>query len=151
MNNLTQVKHFIAGVGFSAAADSEHCPFYERDIHVACVRVYVNAVDFAHSDRSEDGTRVYAKTMDGELVAVDATSPDFRELWTVDMGLGYDHAPCIVAERDSMGVMYRSGATTITLSGVTAGTTFPGPSMLAFLPLFHAQRRRPVRASMQRR
>ena len=54
--------------------------------------------------RSEDGTRVYAKTMDGELVAVDATSPDFRELWTVDMGLGYDHAPCIVAERD--GVVY---------------------------------------------
>ncbi len=51
MNNLTQVKHFIAGVGFSAAADSEHCPFYERDIHVACVRVYVNAVDFAHSER----------------------------------------------------------------------------------------------------
>ena len=47
---------------------------------------------------------MYAKTMDGELVAVDATSPVFSELWTVDMGLGYDHAPCIVAERD--GVVY---------------------------------------------
>lgn len=54
--------------------------------------------------RSEDGTRVYAKTMDGELVAVDATVPDFKELWTLDMGLGYDHAPCIVAESD--GVVY---------------------------------------------
>jgi len=42
--------------------------------------------------------------MDGELVAVDATTPDFKELWTVDMGIGYDHAPCIVAERD--GVVY---------------------------------------------
>ena len=54
--------------------------------------------------RSADGRAVYAKTMDGELVAVDATSPVFSELWTVDMGLGYDHAPCIVAERD--GVVY---------------------------------------------
>lgn len=54
--------------------------------------------------RSADGKRVYAKTMDGELVAVDATAPDFKELWTLDMGLGYDHAPCIVAESD--GVIY---------------------------------------------
>ena len=53
---------------------------------------------------SEDKTRVYAKTMDGELVAVDAQSPMFKELWTVDMGLGYEHAPCIVLEKD--GVVY---------------------------------------------
>jgi len=53
---------------------------------------------------SEDGTTAYAKTMDGELVAVDVTAAKFRELWTVDMGLGYDHAPCIVAEKD--GVVY---------------------------------------------
>ena len=52
--------------------------------------------------RSAAGTRVYAKTMDGELVAVDATVPEFKELWTVDMGLGYDHAPCIVAESDGV-------------------------------------------------
>ena len=53
---------------------------------------------------STDGRRVYAKTMDGELVAVDATVPDFHELWTLDLGLGYDHAPCIVAEAD--GIVY---------------------------------------------
>ena len=53
---------------------------------------------------SEDGKTVYAKTMDGELVAVDATSPAFSELWTLDMGLGYEHAPCIVLEKD--GVVY---------------------------------------------
>ena len=53
---------------------------------------------------SEDGTRVYAKTMDGELIAVDATTPDFKKLWVVDMKLGYEHAPCIVAEKD--GVVY---------------------------------------------
>lgn len=53
---------------------------------------------------SADFTRIYAKTMDGELVAVDATVPEFKELWTVDMGIGYDHAPCIVLEHD--GVVY---------------------------------------------
>lgn len=64
---------------------------------------------------SEDGKTVYAKTMDGELVAVDATSPDFKELWTVDLGLGYEHAPCVIAEHD--GYIYtgsRSGLVTIT-------------------------------------
>ncbi len=64
---------------------------------------------------SVDGSRVYAKTMDGELVAVDTTTPGFHELWTVDLGLGYDHAPCIVAEHD--GYIYtgsRRGIVTIT-------------------------------------
>ena len=54
--------------------------------------------------RSEDGTRVYAKTMDGELVAVDATTGEFKKLWVVDLKLGYEHAPCIVAEKD--GIVY---------------------------------------------
>ena len=53
---------------------------------------------------SEDGKKVYAKTMDGELVAVSTEGNIFNELWTVDMGLGYEHAPCIVVEKD--GVVY---------------------------------------------
>lgn len=53
---------------------------------------------------SEDGRRAYAKTMDGELVAVDTTSDTFAPLWVVDMGLGYEHAPCIIAEKD--GIVY---------------------------------------------
>lgn len=53
---------------------------------------------------SADGGLVYAKTMDGELVAIDATVPDFKEAWLVDMGLGYEHAPCMVVEQD--GVVY---------------------------------------------
>lgn len=48
---------------------------------------------------SHDGKRIYAKTMDGELVAIDATSDTFNELWITDLGLGYDHAPCIVLEQ----------------------------------------------------
>lgn len=54
---------------------------------------------------SNDGKRVYAKTMDGELVAVDAVSCEFNELWMVDMQLGYEHAPCIIAE-DKTGNIY---------------------------------------------
>lgn len=53
---------------------------------------------------SDDGNRVFAKTMDGELAVIDASVPEFKSISTVDMGLGYDHAPCIVAERD--GVIY---------------------------------------------
>lgn len=47
---------------------------------------------------SNDGKRVYSKTMDGELVAVSSEGREFKELWIVDMTLGYEHAPCIVAE-----------------------------------------------------
>ena len=47
---------------------------------------------------SEDGTRVYAKTMDGQIVAVSTTDNEFKLLWNVDAGLGYEHAPCIVLE-----------------------------------------------------
>lgn len=78
--------------------------------------------------QSQDGTKVYAKTMDGELVAVDATSPSFKELWTLDLGLGYEHAPCVVVERD--GYIYtgsRRGLVTITCAD--------GPELIAVLPL----------------
>lgn len=53
---------------------------------------------------SEDGSRIYAKTMDGELIAVSTEGEHFEELWITDLGIGYDHAPCIVAERD--GIVY---------------------------------------------
>lgn len=48
--------------------------------------------------RSTDGRVVYAKTMDGELLAMDATSDEYRLLWKTDAELGYEHAPCIVLE-----------------------------------------------------
>lgn len=51
---------------------------------------------------SSDGKAVYAKTMDGELVAVAAEGDSFNELWTVDLGLGYEHAPCVVAEANGL-------------------------------------------------
>ena len=46
---------------------------------------------------SEDGRVAYAKTMDGELVAM-STGDSYELLWKGDAGLGYEHAPCIVLE-----------------------------------------------------
>ena len=51
---------------------------------------------------SEDGTKVYAKTMDGELAVIDATDSDFKMLKLIDLKLGYEHAPCIIAEKNGI-------------------------------------------------
>ena len=48
---------------------------------------------------SADGKVAYAKTMDGELVAM-STGDRYEFLWKVDLGFGYEHAPCIVLEHD---------------------------------------------------
>lgn len=77
---------------------------------------------------SEDGSRIYAKTMDGELVAVDATAPEFKELWTIDLGLGYEHAPCVIVEKD--GYIY-----TGSLKGKVTVTRADNHELLASLPL----------------
>lgn len=79
-----------------------------------------NSVKYRESlGHSADLTRVYAKTMDGTLVAVDATSDHFQMLWEVDLGLGYEHAPCIVAEAD--GIIY-AGSRRGIISAVDAAT-----------------------------
>ena len=76
---------------------------------------------------SADRKRIYAKTMDGELVAVDATASEYKELWKTDLGIGYEHAPCLVVEHD--GVVYVGSRRGI-LSMV-----HPEGAMLASLPL----------------
>ena len=47
---------------------------------------------------STDGMVAYAKTMDGTLVAM-STGDKYQFLWEVDLGFGYEHAPCIILER----------------------------------------------------
>lgn len=66
--------------------------------------------------------------MDGELVAVDATTPEFKELWTLDLGIGYEHAPCIVLEKD--GYIYAGSR-----RGIVTITRADGPELIATLPL----------------
>lgn len=53
---------------------------------------------------SEDKKKAYAKTMDGELVCVEIRPDRHNFLWKTDLTLGYEHAPCIVAERN--GIVY---------------------------------------------
>ncbi len=77
---------------------------------------------------SADGKTVYAKTMDGELIAVDATADEYKLLWVVDMGLGYEHAPCIVAECD--GVVYAGSR-----RGIVTAIDSKEKKMLWSLPL----------------
>lgn len=54
---------------------------------------------------SEDGTRVYAKTMDGKILAIDATVPERKIKW-ISSGedMGYELTPTIVVEKS--GVVY---------------------------------------------
>lgn len=54
---------------------------------------------------SEDGATVYAKTMDGNIIAIDATLPERRIKW-VSSGenMGYELAPTALVEKD--GVVY---------------------------------------------
>jgi outer membrane protein assembly factor BamB len=64
-------------------------------------RHHDNAVKVRESlGLSEDGSRAYAKTMDGTIVAFDTHSDDYHQLWDTDCGFGYEHAPCIVLEKD---------------------------------------------------
>ncbi|MGL5318725.1 MAG: PQQ-binding-like beta-propeller repeat protein [Bacteroidales bacterium] len=53
---------------------------------------------------SEDGKRVYAKLMDGELLAVSTEGSVYRDLWCTDMGIGYEHNPCPNVEKN--GIVY---------------------------------------------
>ncbi|MGL4411957.1 MAG: PQQ-binding-like beta-propeller repeat protein [Bacteroidales bacterium] len=53
---------------------------------------------------SKDGKRVYAKLMDGELLAVSTEGDEYHDLWKVDMGIGYEHNPCPNVEVN--GVVY---------------------------------------------
>ena len=67
---------------------------------------------------SADGEVAYAKTMDGELVAM-STGEKYQFLWKVDLGFGYEHAPCIVLEHN--GYIY-CGSRRGMLAVVNAGT-----------------------------
>lgn len=51
---------------------------------------------------SEDKKTVYAKTMDGTVVAFDATANEYRQLWNTDVGFGYEHAPCVLLEHNGL-------------------------------------------------
>ncbi len=46
---------------------------------------------------SDDGKTFYAKTMDGEMIAVPTDADAYTERWCADAGWGYDHNFCPIA------------------------------------------------------
>lgn len=68
---------------------------------------------------STDGRTVFAKTMDGEVIAVDATAGKFSLRWATDAGFGYEHAPCPLLESD--GVVY-AGSRKGVIAAIDAAT-----------------------------
>lgn len=55
---------------------------------------------------SEDGERVYSKTMNDSIVCYSAMEDTPQELWASDVGFGYEHAPSMQVEKG--GVMFGS-------------------------------------------
>ena len=53
---------------------------------------------------SENKKYIYAKTMDGQLLVVDAKSATPNVISVVDAGFGYEHTPCVVVE--NKGIIY---------------------------------------------
>lgn len=55
---------------------------------------------------SEDGKRIYSKTMNDSVVCYATQGNIPHELWATDVGFGYEHAPSMLQEKD--GVVYGS-------------------------------------------
>ena len=55
---------------------------------------------------SEDGERVYSKTMNDSIVCYSTLTDTPEQVWASNVGFGYEHAPSMPQEKD--GVMYGS-------------------------------------------
>lgn len=55
---------------------------------------------------SEDGERVYSKTMNDSIVCYSTQGEQPRQLWASNVGFGYEHAPSMQVEKD--GIMFGS-------------------------------------------
>lgn len=68
---------------------------------------------------SEDGQRLYAKTMQDSVVCYATDTPTPRQLWATNVGFGYEHAPSMLPEQD--GIVYGStrGGMIFALQGKT--------------------------------
>lgn len=53
---------------------------------------------------SNDSSLIYAKTMDGQLLAVESAPNEYTERFVTDAGWGYDHNPCPILDVD--GIVY---------------------------------------------
>ena len=72
---------------------------------------------------SADGTTFYAKTMDGEMLAVPMNCDSYTELWCTDVGWGYDHNFCpLTVVGDKIYMANRRGkVAAVDKSGIVVG------------------------------
>lgn len=72
---------------------------------------------------SADGTTFYAKTMDGEMLAVPMNCDNYTELWCTDVGWGYDHNFCpLTVVGDNIYMANRRGkVAAVDKSGIVVG------------------------------
>ena len=51
---------------------------------------------------SEDGERIYSKTMNDSIVCYSTKGSHLHELWASNVGFGYEHAPSMQVEKDGI-------------------------------------------------
>ena len=51
---------------------------------------------------SEDGERIYSKTMNDSIVCYSTKGSHPHELWASNVGFGYEHAPSMQVEKDGI-------------------------------------------------
>ncbi len=105
-------QHLLSPGNVVPAVNTGHVIIVAPDRYMTCLDRATGRQLWRHFDpdrkvreslgMSADGKRVYAKTMDGTVVAVDAISNEYRELWNTDCGFGYEHAPCPIIEVDGL-------------------------------------------------
>lgn len=71
---------------------------------------------------SPDGEEVFAKLMNDSIVSISAVSKQFKTLWAVDAGIGYDHNPCplIVSDKLVVGATKNGLITAINRNSIDA-------------------------------
>jgi outer membrane protein assembly factor BamB len=55
---------------------------------------------------SEDGSQIYAKTMQDSVVCYSTVGDVPRKIWSINVGYGYEHNPSMLMEKD--GTVYGS-------------------------------------------
>ena len=51
---------------------------------------------------SEDGNRIYAKTMQDSVVCYSAQENQPKEIWATSLAFGYEHNPSMLIEKDGI-------------------------------------------------
>ena len=51
---------------------------------------------------SEDGKRIYAKTMQDSVVCYSSQNNESKKIWSVDVGFGYEHNPSMLVENSGI-------------------------------------------------